>query len=141
MAAAAAGAAAGAAVLVPEPELEAQRIRFGSQLLYRTRTWEETLSACGLPLHVPDAWLGWFRKGTSPADWTATPDRQSVLHALTDLPARLAADYEAGVFTAFQPYETSTGITLHTLADALAFNNIHEGMHVGTILALRRHVR
>lgn len=32
-----------------EDDLEAGRIKFNTQLLFRTRTWEETLDACGLP--------------------------------------------------------------------------------------------
>ena len=34
-------------------------------------------------------------------------------------------------------YETSFGYTLHGVEEAILFNNTHEGMHIGTILALR----
>lgn len=92
----------------------------------------------GLPLEVPDAALARFRKGTSPRDWDATPDVAEVRRWLAELPARLAADYAAGRFRSFRRYETSTGIVLHDIEEAIAFNNVHEGMHAGQVIALLR---
>lgn len=96
----------------------------------------------GLPLGVPDAAVARFRKGTSPRAWEGTQDVDAdvaeVRRWLSALPERLAGDYAAGRFAGYQPYETSTGIVLRDIDDALAFNNVHEGMHVGQVLALLR---
>ena len=97
-----------------------------------------TYGRSGLALGVPPDLVAQARKGTSPADWTAPPDRDAVLALLAESPARLARDIEAGWRGTYEPYETSAGVTLGSLADALAFDLYHEGMHAGTVLALQR---
>jgi len=82
-----------------------------------------------------------FKTGTSPADWTSRPDTVRLLAFLMETGPKLQDDYAAGMFANFRPYTTSTGIILRTIEDALAFNNFHEGLHLGTILALRNFVR
>ncbi len=47
-------------------------------------------------------------------------------------------DYEAGLFKDFQPYTTSAKVTLNNVQDAIRFNNFHEGLHLGSIFALRK---
>lgn len=78
-----------------------------------------------------------FKNGTSPADWSTEPDMPTLLEQLLDLPRRLEADYQAGVFANFQPFTTSTGVYLPTIEESLAFLNFHEGLHLGFILALK----
>lgn len=78
-----------------------------------------------------------FKTGTSPADWTEKPDIGRLLVLLAETPGQLKTDFEAGRFAGFQPYTTSVGVHFETFADALAFNNFHEGLHLGAILALR----
>ena len=47
-------------------------------------------------------------------------------------------DFENGIFSQFSPYETSFGITLNSIQDAIEFNNVHEGLHMGLIMAMRK---
>ena len=49
---------------------------------------------------------------------------------------QLQADYERGVFANFTPYTTSYGYALTCIEDAIHFNNTHEGMHLGVVIAL-----
>ncbi len=91
----------------------------------------------GLPPAVDDATLGMFRNGSSPAQWGAAPRLESLLEQLRNTAVKLARDYEQGLFESFSPYTTSTGFHLASIEDAIAFNNFHEGVHLGYILALR----
>ena len=91
-----------------------------------------------LDLGAPPALVAQTRKGTSPSDWTAPPDRDAVLALARSSPQRIARDLADGRFRAFEPYDTSAGVHLDSLADALAFDLYHEGMHAGTVLSLRR---
>ncbi|UCC50224.1 MAG: hypothetical protein JSV68_14035 [Anaerolineaceae bacterium] len=95
----------------------------------------------GLPMATTKEDVAMFKTGSSPADWSHEPDTGRLLILLSDLPQKLCDDYEAGLFGGFRPYKTFTGIVLETFEDALAFNNFHEGLHLGTILALRNFVR
>lgn len=90
----------------------------------------------GLPLGVSERLVAQCRKGTAPADWESPPDVPEVLDLLTALPPRLVADYEAGRFTAFRSYPTSTGIVLDSINQAIAFNAYHEGLHASTVRRL-----
>lgn len=92
---------------------------------------------CGLDMAVSDQQIAMFKTGTSPADWPIEPDIASLPALLSELPQKLLVDYQTGRFGDFTPFTTSTGIYLETLEEAIAFNNFHEGLHLGFILALR----
>ena len=96
---------------------------------------------CDVQTLTPDRWTAMFRKGTSPEEWVAQPDPAPIIEALTTVPERLETDYANGLLTEFRPYETSSGVRLDTLEEALAFNNFHEGIHFGIIRSLRNRVR
>ena len=66
------------------------------------------------------------------------PPPLQILALLHEGPRRLRADYEAGRFVRFRRYMTSAGIALAEIEDAISFNNIHEGIHLGYILAQRK---
>ena len=91
-----------------------------------------------LPLNVPDELVTQCRKGSSPADWERPPDLGDIQRLLIELPRQLEADLAAGRFTEFRPYMTSVGVELADLETALVFNQYHEGLHTGSILALRK---
>ena len=93
----------------------------------------------GLELHVRDEVVEAFRKGTGIS--TVTPALfWEAMEFLAEAPEQLAEDYDAGRFKEFKTYETSTGIVLHNIDEALLFNNIHEGIHLGYIMAMRKGV-
>ncbi|RMG65283.1 MAG: hypothetical protein D6722_16080 [Bacteroidetes bacterium] len=52
----------------------------------------------------------------------------------------MRADYEAGRFTAYRRYETSYGVVLASIEDAIRFGNVHEGLHLGYMMVQRRAV-
>ena len=92
---------------------------------------------CGLEMAVSGEQIAMFKTGTSPADWPTEPDLVPLMALLPELPQKLLADYQTDRFGDFTPFTTSTGVYLETLEDAIAFNNFHEGLHLGFILALR----
>jgi hypothetical protein len=47
-------------------------------------------------------------------------------------------DYAAGLFNEYKAYPTSFGVTLSEIEEAIMFNNVHEGMHLGYCIALRK---
>lgn len=91
----------------------------------------------GLPMYVSREQVALFRTGTSPADWSQPPDLGELLDQLVRFPQNLVEDVQAGKFQTYQPYTTSTGVTLNSFEDAVAFNCFHEGLHSGAILSLK----
>ena len=94
----------------------------------------------GQEMYVSNELVEACRNGSNPADWTTPPDVGELMHLLADLPKKLADDYHAGRLNAFRPYTTSTGISLQTIEDSIAFNQFHEGVHLGIIMSLKKRV-
>lgn len=91
----------------------------------------------GLPTVTTREDIAMFKTGSSPAGWEGAPDIERLLALLAETAPKLKEDYEADRFATYTPYTTSTGIALPSIDHALSFNNFHEGLHLGTILALR----
>lgn len=96
---------------------------------------------CGLEYKMPQELMVKFMKGTVP-DGTATDGEiEMVKGFLFSTIEATIEDYENELFQNFKEYPTSAGITLKNLEDALAFNLFHEGLHMGSVLALQKAVK
>jgi hypothetical protein len=91
-----------------------------------------------LPLHIPNELVRQFKPGTSPADWDTPPDTAGIRQLLIELPDRFMEDYADGKFSTCREYTTLFGITLSTIDEAIAFTHLHEGIHLGVILSLKK---
>lgn len=78
------------------------------------------------------------RKGTFPTKVFTQEEFDEVLELLKSLPNKLEEDYNAGVFTEYKEYPTSTGFVLDSMDTSIAFNNMHESLHLGVIMSLRK---
>ncbi len=92
----------------------------------------------GLPLRVPSYFLAPFRKGTHPGEWTGTMDPEDIETWMMETPKMLREDLHKNIFTTYTPYETSAGVRLASISDAISFVAWHEAQHFGTVLALRK---
>ncbi len=91
----------------------------------------------GLPMITDAETIAAFRKGTSPSFDVTEEQMDRYKKWLEESPVILEVDYKAGKFSSFKEYPTSFGLTLREIGDAVSFNNIHEGLHYGYILALK----
>ena len=78
-----------------------------------------------------------YRKGTRPQAPVSAEDCHLFASKLSSSIEQLEQDLETLDFNNYKEYTTSYGVTLTSVDDALAFNNMHEAMHLGTMLALR----
>lgn len=94
------------------------------------------------PLTVPEEYRTWFAKGTDPTQW---PD-SSAVPTLSDL-ADDIMPVSGRIFDAMkdradepliEPYKTSVGIVLKNTGEALSMSLMHDGIHLGMLLALKR---
>ncbi|TCI85045.1 DinB family protein [Tenacibaculum sp. M341] len=90
----------------------------------------------GLQCLVPDDLIEKYRKGTAPTEEISAEDFEEVKELLAGLPDTLEEDYNEGIFKEYTEYETSTGFVITSIDDAISFNNLHEGIHLGTIMDL-----
>lgn len=93
----------------------------------------------GATVPVPSTWDGWFLPGTSPENWgDSGPSTADVLKEFAAQNDRIQSDFAAGLFKTYKPFTLKSGSALSSLEEALAFNLMHEGIHIGAIIALRQ---
>lgn len=81
-----------------------------------------------------------YRKGTKPEQSVSQAEYNILQDLMHSLPKRTINNYEAGLFKDYTTYTTSYGVTISNVEEAIYFNNIHEGMHLGVMLSIRKFV-
>jgi hypothetical protein len=94
----------------------------------------------GNPLNVEADLLDKFAKGTLPSPNFEFTDLERLKKYAKSLPDLLESDYNSGLFKTYNKYPTSYGYELNSIEDAINFNNVHEGVHLGYIMSLKRAV-
>lgn len=90
----------------------------------------------GLQMRIPNELVAKFAKGTVP-DGTATEEEMMmVADFLISTAEWLIEDYDTALFQTFNEYTTSARVTLKNVDDAIVFNLLHEGLHLGQISLL-----
>ena len=97
-----------------------------------------TYSLSGLPMQISDALVDKYKKGSMVDGNVSQEEINEIKGLLISTIEKTKEDYEKGVFNSFQPYTTSTNSTLKSFEEAMEFNNFHEGIHLGYILALKK---
>ena len=87
---------------------------------------------------VSDELIAAFKKGTKPTRQFTQEEFDEVLDLFKGLPNTLEEDYEAGIFTEYSAYKTSTGFEIDSMEKAIIFNNFHESLHLGVIMSLKK---
>ncbi len=87
---------------------------------------------------ISDRLIDANKKGTKPTIPYTKDELDEILVLFKGLPNMLEEDYEAGIFTKYDEYKSSTGFILDSIDTAIAFNNMHEGLHLGIIMSLKK---
>ncbi len=92
----------------------------------------------GIEMIISEDWIREFRKGTKPERSYNTNELQELKLLSNDLLQKFESDISKGIFTEYQEYSTSFGVTLRDIQSAITFNAMHEALHLGYMLALQR---
>lgn len=92
----------------------------------------------GVPMLIDDQLVNDYKKGTKFERPATQQEVDQVNDLLFSTLEQTAKDIKDGRFGSFTEYPTSTGYVLTSLDDAIHFNNFHEGIHLGYILALKK---
>jgi hypothetical protein len=92
----------------------------------------------GLPTMVSDEIIEKYKKGTKPEQVATQAEVDEIKSLLFITIKKTKEDYDNGIFKNFNEYPTSTGFVLNDVEDAMAFNNFHEGLHIGILMSLRK---
>lgn len=91
-----------------------------------------------LPFRIDKFWIETYKKGTLPNLNISESQVEDLSHILIETSKILMKDYDDGLFEDYTPYTTSFGLDLKNIQEAIIFNNIHEGLHLGYAMAQKR---
>lgn len=94
----------------------------------------------GLPTLISQEMLTKFAKGTSPEQDLTQVEVDEIKNLLFTTIERTREDYGNDVFQNYHEYTLTTKNTLTNVKEAIEFNNFHEGIHLGYILALKKSI-
>lgn len=90
-----------------------------------------------VPALVSDDIINAYRKGTKPEGDVTQAEIDEIKELLFSTLDQTKKDYEVGTFKTYNSITTSMDSTLTNVDEAIAYNNFHEGIHLGSVLALR----
>ena len=94
----------------------------------------------GLPPIISEEMISRFKKGTRPERDLSQSEVDEIKGLLISTVEKTKEDYDNEVFQNFHEYTVMTKNTLTNVLEAIEFNNFHEGVHLGAILALKKFV-
>tara|TARA_B100001093_G_scaffold293645_1_gene280146 strand:- start:983 stop:1441 length:459 start_codon:yes stop_codon:yes gene_type:complete len=89
-------------------------------------------------LLLDDTFVDRFRKGTKASSSLTKEEWESCLKLLPSLAEELERDYFENKFLKYTSYPTSYGYEIDSIEDAIQFNNLHEALHLGYIMSMKR---
>lgn len=99
-----------------------------------------TYKLSGLEMHIPDSWIPLFKRGSKPERFFLQEEVDAIRNQLVEVVVQTQNDYELGIFKNYHEFTSELGFTMKDIQDAIAFNNFHEGVHLGIIMQLRKFV-
>lgn len=90
---------------------------------------------------IIDSFRNEFGKGTDPTQWEgkSIPSYEDLVDDIVPSAGRLFDLLKDRIDQPYiEPYMTSVGIALHSPRESLQFSLMHDGIHLGMLLALRR---
>ncbi|WP_458628050.1 DinB family protein [Winogradskyella sp. PC D3.3] len=94
----------------------------------------------GLPMAVSDEMVEDFKKGTKTERDLSQSEVDTIKGLLFSTIEKTKEDYNNKIFQNYKAYTVTTKSTLTNVEEAIDFNNFHEGIHLGYILALRKSI-
>lgn len=94
----------------------------------------------GLPMMISDEMVENYKKGTRPGHRVTQAEVDEIQILLMETISQTETDLNNKNFINYQEYPTSAGITLKSAAEAMSFNDFHEGLHIGIIMSIRKFI-
>ncbi len=93
-----------------------------------------------LSMELENDFISSYRKGSKPEGDISQADLDFMKNQMIVLADKVEDDYANGIFKDYKEYATSFNATLSSIEDAILFNNMHETMHLGFMIALKKMV-
>ena len=97
-----------------------------------------TYNLSGLPMLISDEMVKKYRKGSMVEKEVTQEEIHEIKELLFSTLKKTKEDYQNNIFKEYKEYTVSTKSTLTNIEQAIHFNNFHEGIHLGYILAMKK---
>lgn len=97
-----------------------------------------TYNLSDLPMLIDDELVNNYRKGSKVEKDATKEEIDHIKGLLFSTLERTKQDYKNGLFKNYNKYTVTTKSTLSNIKQAIEFNNFHEGIHLGYILAMKK---
>jgi len=94
----------------------------------------------GNPFFIDEFIINKYKIETKPELAITAEEINTIRKLFIDSIDQLAIDYENKVFKTYTSWVTPYGVAINSIDDAIKFLPFHEGLHTGTILALKKFV-
>ncbi len=95
---------------------------------------------CGLTPLISESLVAKYMRGSKPEGNVTQAEADEIKSLMFSLVDKTEEDYNNGVFTTYNARMSEMGFSLQTVEDAIAFNNHHEGIHLGIMLQLKKFI-
>jgi hypothetical protein len=92
----------------------------------------------GLPTIINDDFWEKYRTGSKPDGLADEKEIVQIKHLLFTTLDKFENDYERKIFGNYTAWSTRSGVEISNIDDSLRFLPFHEGLHSGTIGAIKR---
>ena len=92
----------------------------------------------GKPLNVSDEMVNKYRKGSKPEGNVSEAEITEFKKMGLELINQMENDLKTDSFENYTPYVTSYHVKINTIEDALKFDSLHEGLHLGYAMAMKK---
>ena len=79
-----------------------------------------------------------FRKGSKPTRLVSEEEITIFKKMAIELVSKTESDLKSGINWNYNSYTTSYNVTLNSIEEAIKFNNVHEGLHFGYAMAMKK---
>ncbi|KDN55208.1 DinB family protein [Flavobacterium seoulense] len=94
----------------------------------------------GLPVMIADEMIDKYKNGSRPEQDVTQVELDEIKSLLFSTIDQTIVDYNNGIFKNYNQYTTSIGINLKNAEEAIAYNNFHEGLHIGIMMTIRKFI-
>ena len=92
----------------------------------------------GNELQIPTEWVKLFAKGSKPERNMLADEVKAIDAALFSTYEQFEKDITSWLFNNYQSYTTSTNVVLDSVETTQSFLLFHDGIHLGSVLALAK---
>ena len=92
----------------------------------------------GKPVVLDTVFIEKYKKGTKPEAPVSSEEYAAYKKLAIESIQKLQQDFENNYFDSYKLYTTSFGVELNSVEEAVKFVALHDGLHLGYAMALRK---